>query len=162
MVGGLFDLTMLTQIRCKQISGRIEVGPNFVFSSWSLVGSNERMQFYFWTKCENCVGVCVPQMPHIVDKAIFGAEPAWLRGPGPYLDADITGGWPQDNHRVGRWGAISVSWLSKIFLKMRMSSSSTVLSLWQMVTNIGSICSYQYQFTSQILVWVGGRGWRGW
>ena len=23
-----------------------------------------------------CVGVCVPQMPHNVDKAIFGAEPA--------------------------------------------------------------------------------------
>ena len=24
----------------------------------------------------DCVGVCVPQMPHNVDKAIFGAEPA--------------------------------------------------------------------------------------
>ena len=35
--------------------------------------------------------LCAPNAPHCRQAAIFGAEPGWLRGPGPYLDADITG-----------------------------------------------------------------------
>ena len=83
----------------------------------------KRMQFHFWTKCLDCVGVCVPQMPHIVDKQ-------------PYLELNqadwedrgliwtlISRGWPQDNHWVGRWGPIWVSWMSKISLKWGCDTS---------------------------------------